>query len=143
MAWTYDITTTLGKVRFLVGDTDTNDQLLSDAEVNFCLAENGNQYMAASLACEAIAMKVGQRLTVKGSVAIDQDQQYQHWMTQAKKLRARGSRVVPFAGGISVADKEAREADEDRVKPSFARDMQTTPGDPFGVIEPDLTRIGQ
>jgi len=47
---------------------------------------------------------------------------------------SRASRGVMYAGGISVADKQTQEADTDRVKPRYERDMFRFPGvqDPTG-----------
>lgn len=36
--------------------------------------------------------------------------------------------VAPYAGGISIADKESRESDSDRVRPAFTRDDFAYPG---------------
>lgn len=140
MTWTYDLTNTIGKVRLLIGDTDTLDQLLQDGEIQFFLDEEGNKYLAASRACNAIALTVGQRLTVKGDVGIDQDEQYKHWVQMAADLKRRGQRgAAPFAGGISQAVKETQEDDDDRVKPSFTRQLHVPPGESLGAVEPDLT----
>jgi len=47
---------------------------------------------------------------------------------------SRASRGVMYAGGISVADKQSRETDTDRVRPRFERSMFEFPGvvDPTG-----------
>ena len=37
MAFTYDISTNRGKVRFLVGDTDATDYFLEDNEIDYLL----------------------------------------------------------------------------------------------------------
>ncbi len=37
------------------------------------------------------------------------------------------SRARPWAGGISVCDKESAQSDSDRVKPRFGRDMHSDP----------------
>jgi hypothetical protein len=43
------------KVRFLIGDTDTTDQLLSDEEINYTLVESGSIYQAAHDSAYAVA----------------------------------------------------------------------------------------
>lgn len=56
MAWTYDITTNRGKVRFLSTDSDTLNQIFDDSEIDFCLTTTGNDiYEAAALTCETWA----------------------------------------------------------------------------------------
>ena len=61
MAWTYSgdpASTPRDKVRFLVGDTDTDNQLINDAEIAFLIAEWGTDYYFVAIqACHAIAGK--------------------------------------------------------------------------------------
>jgi hypothetical protein len=42
-------------VRLMVGDTDNDDLLLSDAEIDYCLKRNKDKVMAAAECAEAIA----------------------------------------------------------------------------------------
>lgn len=56
MAWTYDITTDRGKVRFLSTDSDTTNQVFDDSEIDACLTlAPSNVFAAAALACETWA----------------------------------------------------------------------------------------
>ena len=59
MAFTYDPTTSRGKVRLLVADTDEEtqtNQIFTDAEVDaFLVLENNEVHTAAAAACESIA----------------------------------------------------------------------------------------
>jgi hypothetical protein len=60
MAWTYDgtdIETDLNYVRLRVGDTDTNDQQLTDEEITSLLAMTDNKILAASWAANMICAK--------------------------------------------------------------------------------------
>jgi hypothetical protein len=128
MTWTYASNFSLSrdKVRWLVGDTDTNDQLVTDEEIAFALTEDSNVYTVAASVCESIAMKVGARLTVNANGSkIDADEQYKHWMDRASSLREKAvsSGVASFAGGLSIAGKDAVEDDTDRVAPSFTRSL--------------------
>ncbi|MGH2352480.1 MAG: hypothetical protein ACRDJN_12800 [Chloroflexota bacterium] len=43
----------------------------------------------------------------------------------AAEVGLTGALPVPYAGGISVADKQQRRHDPDRVKPAFGRDLFT------------------
>lgn len=76
MTFTYDASTDAGKVRLLIGDTDTDDvdrQIFSDAEISAFLAmQSGVVALAAADALEAIAtrqalilkvVKIGDRQT--------------------------------------------------------------------------------
>ena len=54
MTWTYNLALTADKdkVRLLVEDTDTDDQLAQDEEINFLLIEAGGSiYRAAAAIC--------------------------------------------------------------------------------------------
>ena len=59
MSFTYDPTTDRGKVRLLLGDTDTAtaaNQIFSDAEIDaFLSIESGEVYAAAAAGCESLA----------------------------------------------------------------------------------------
>ena len=57
MAYTYDLTTNIGKVRLLIGDTDitpTTDAQFNDEEIQYFLAaHDGNINLAAAMALGA------------------------------------------------------------------------------------------
>lgn len=56
MAFTYDVTTTEGRVRLLIGDTVNSGHLFEDSEISAFLSLNGdNVRLAAASALEAIA----------------------------------------------------------------------------------------
>lgn len=130
MTWTYDpdVTEDRDKIRFFLQDTDDNDQLITDEEIAFTLTEYGdNIYRAAAVISRSIALQLGRRPSVRlAQAGLDADEQYQHYMAIAKEMESkalsRGATGV-FAGGISKADKETREADTDRVAPAFTADL--------------------
>lgn len=65
MTWSYSgdpNKSELDKVRFLCGDTDVNDQLLSDEEINFLLMIKGTPERAAEEACLAIMAKLAREV---------------------------------------------------------------------------------
>ncbi|GAG70401.1 unnamed protein product [marine sediment metagenome] len=54
MSLPYDITTNVGKVRLIIGDTDATDYVFSDAEITYFLTANSNNLnLAAADALEA------------------------------------------------------------------------------------------
>ena len=58
MSLPYDVTTNIGKVRLVIGDTDATDYVFSDDELNYFLTKNSNSInMAAADALEAWAAK--------------------------------------------------------------------------------------
>ena len=57
MTWTYSGNpgaSTLDEVRFLIQDTNTNDQLLQDEELNYLITSYGDPYSAAVAAVSAL-----------------------------------------------------------------------------------------
>jgi len=59
MTTTYDITTDVGKVRLLIGDTNIADAQFSDEEIQIFLDLNdGSLYLAAANALEAWASQI-------------------------------------------------------------------------------------
>lgn len=49
--FTYNVSTNLGKVRMMIGDTDSTTALLTDEEINAFLSMNGNDLYATASAC--------------------------------------------------------------------------------------------
>ena len=60
MTWSYSgnpASSNRDSVRFLIFDTDTNDQLLSNEEIDYVLTKETNVHMAAAMCAEALAAK--------------------------------------------------------------------------------------
>lgn len=49
MAATYDISTSVGRVRFYIGDTDTANALFQDEEISFVLSDLGSDVKSAAI----------------------------------------------------------------------------------------------
>lgn len=61
MTWTYSGNpgaSTLDEVRFLIQDTNTNDQLLQDEELNYLITSYGDPYSAAVAAVSALIARL-------------------------------------------------------------------------------------
>jgi len=117
-------------VRFLVGDTDKCEPQLDDREIDFLLIQDGNPISAAACAADALAAKYARQVdNDSGSNSDSASQRSTAYLALAAELRRKLGRraVAPFCGGISVADKQTRENDSDRVAPSFTRDMNDNP----------------
>src|SRR3990172_6674772 len=132
MTWTYsstDLSTDLAKVRSLTGDTDTNDQQLTDEEIDFYLDNAGNLYYAAANASEALAGKYQRRVDKSvGRASLAASQRAKGYRAQA----AVYSGITPYVGGISESDKDAIEDDSDRVRPLFVKGWDDIPGTGIG-----------
>jgi len=134
MAWTYSGNPTssdLDAVRFYVGDTDQNDQLLQDAEINFLLSESPRPIAAAARAAQVICSKMS-RLVDEKFETIDNklSQRATAFQMLAIKLEKQALKTVgmgpPSAGGLLVTEVEEAQRQENRVKPTFKRDQFAT-----------------
>lgn len=149
MAWTYSgdpASSEKDYVRFLVGDTDTNDQLVQDEEIEAVLADEGNVSLAAAIIAEAIAGKYSRLADISvGKTSISYSQRAASYLALATRLRKQSKqkaifRVRPYAGGISRSDKENVENNDDRVKPIFEKDLFKNPytTDPISPDDDEL-----
>lgn len=142
MAWSYtssDLTPTtdagrLNIVRLLIGDTNTTDQQMQDAEITFALAQNSNNtYMAASWACRALVSKFARMVTTQldGALSADYSDLMMHYQQLADTLeyqgKTSGASLGVRAGGITKTSIEAARADTNRIEGSFRRDQFKNP----------------
>jgi hypothetical protein len=101
MAWTYSgdpSTSDKDKVRFLVGDTDTDDQLLNDAEINYCISQAGGSiYQSAHDAAYAVAGKFSRMATSKsvGDMSLSYSDRAKAYFDLANELLELGARREP------------------------------------------------
>lgn len=134
MTWTYTgnpAASPKDAVRFRVGDTDFDDQLLQDEEILYLLGTEATVIQAAARAADGIAARFS-RLSDKavGDLRISFSQKSAQYRQLAMDLRSEAgiSMAIPFAGGISRSQKETQEADADRVQPSFKVGLDDHPG---------------
>jgi hypothetical protein len=94
------------------------------------------------MAAEAIAAKYARMVTnsqsdVHGNHILTRNysDRFKHYKELAKTLDQRRSSTAlasggagVYAGGISIADKETRSSDTDRIAPAFTRDLHSVPG---------------
>jgi len=113
---TYDdnLSTDRDKVRFLVGDTDDDNQMLSDNEITFLLTQEGDSFLlAAASGCEAIAAKFARDVNFRFSTMWqDSSDAYDHYMTLSKKYRMESERNTGqpiFTFNENISDGEAPE----------------------------------
>jgi hypothetical protein len=133
MTWTYGGDPSANdrdEVRFLVGDIDTNDQLVSDEEIAYAVAEGGSNYIAAAIVSETIAAQFARDVDFRNGPAQEwASQRYEHFSRKATDLRKRGGALVkPRFGGQSLADKRSLGDDSDVPQPYFSRGMSDMPG---------------
>ncbi len=137
---TYDssLSTSRDKVRFLIGDTSNSSatELLADGEITWLLSEESSDvYRTAVAAAEAVAAKFSRLAdTSVGDTSVSASQKAEAYRKLAADLRTKAlerGTAAPFAGGISISDRDTREADTDRPAMAFdrLRPEQTDPAD--------------
>ena len=125
------VSSDLDRVRFLVGDTDMDDILCQDGEINFVISNHGgNVFLAAADVAEAIAAKFARKCDkAVGDLQLSLSQKSEAYRDMSDRLRTHGSILcVPTAGGISISEKEAAEDDTDRFGSPFSTDQFSHPG---------------
>jgi len=143
MAWTYDETdldktTAAGRlnvVRLLIGDTDTNDQLIKNEEITFALSEsNDNVYFAGSWAAGTIAAQFARRVDTKldGALSSNYSDLAKQYKALSADLREQGQKYSMTstslrAGGISSAAIDAAQALTDRPSAAFSKGQFDNP----------------
>ena len=136
MAWTYDNPTSSNKdaVRFLVGDTEAADPLVTDEEIEFFLEEfPSSNYHAAAEVAESIAAKFSREVAHSGDgLSYAAEQLQQNYAALAERLRKQGRRrfrsgMGPYVGGISRREREMADADKDKIPSAFRSEMHDHP----------------
>lgn len=96
MTFTYDLSTTNGKVRFEIGDTVQASAMLTDEEIAYALGENGSSVLvtAASL-CETLAMKFARDVDFSmDGQSVSASQKSKQYLALAATLRRRAGQGV-------------------------------------------------
>lgn len=132
MTFTYSTTTLntdLGKIRLIIGDTNSNDQILQDEEINYASTSTYSLREAAAVAAEFAAAKYarGADKTV-GPLSISLSQKAEQMRALAATIRiSSAAETLPFAGGISISRMDTVQEDTDRVETSFNVGMMDNP----------------
>lgn len=156
MTWTYSgdpATNARDSIRFLTGDTDTNDQLINDEEIAWV----NNQVTGSDSATTAlyeVAYRVMLAIASKfsrladqsvGELSVSMSQKAEAAREQAAQLKVlalrEGSVPTPYLGGMSVSDKEIDDENSDMVRPSFRRGQFIDRRDGGGIVA-DFGPIG-
>lgn len=125
MTWSYDTALTADKdvVRLLIGDTDTNDQQLSDEEILYFLTQETDPYLAAARAARSLQSKFARMVDTKvESVSKSYSQKSLAYGALAEDLvRQAGSTSIPSPGvsGVSVSDMKSKRSETDRPREKF------------------------
>lgn len=125
--WTYASPATDEKdaVRFLIGDTDSRRQLISDEEILWAISDAGNRYSAAATCCRLL----GSEAATAGSVTVGDmseggGRDAAGWMSLAaeydRKAVTIGAPPTPHLGGESLTRRDTVARETDRRPPIFA-----------------------
>jgi hypothetical protein len=108
-------------VRFLVGDTNPLRPLLDDREVDYAIAQNPNQNLAAALLAEHLFGRFASQSDISvGPVSKAFSKAAELMKAKSEQLRADACRNArPSFPAIFVADKKALECDESLTRPQF------------------------
>lgn len=121
-------------VRFYVNDTDVSNPALTDNEVLYLLAEEGDDALrAAARAAEVLAAKASSEADTKqvGPLKLSYTYKARRYGELASVLWRRANTSATsggvYAGGISRTDKADKALDTDRTIPAFEKDMMDYP----------------
>lgn len=139
--WSYTAdpsTNPIDAVRMEIGDTDQADPQLQDEEIGYMLSQNGTPLWAAVSCCSALAAKYARQADKRlGKTAISAGQRMQHYLDLEKLLRRRAvSMVTPYAGGMSIAERDTFANDTDKVRPAFTKDLHDDGLDQMPPVTP-------
>lgn len=128
MTWSYDdsLPTDRDKVRFRIGDTDSEEELLSNETLDALLVIRNDVVLASIDAVQAILAKFAREIDRQAlGLGGPRSQKTTHYENLLKVLRAeadKGSTGV-FYGGATIAAKNAALADTTRPRPPFRIDQ--------------------
>ncbi len=143
MTWTYDSSapgdTDRDQIRLMIGDVDTTDQQLTDEEIAYYVTTYTTVGASAVAAARAIMARYA-RLVSKsvGDLRISLSDRHTHYKELVAYLESVAESSDPwqvYAGGQSVAEIDADDADTDLPTSSFRRGQfdipRRSPRDPF------------
>lgn len=138
MSYSDALSSPLDEVRHLIGDTDIDEPLFSDAEIMYEIGKASDSVTVAARACCRAMMARYARMadTSELDLSVKASQLYDHAKDLLNTLQhsSGGSLdVLPYAGGISNADIFARVSNSDRHVGVFEGSRILRPTDRYGV----------
>ena len=119
------------RVRRMIGDTNSSDQLLDDSALSDYLDDYGNIYAAAAAACDDLAAlmarEVDQSITGMSLKSSDMFTHYEKLAANIRKRALRAGYVTVKAGGVKKADVDANRQDDNVMQSTFRTDLQDIP----------------
>ena len=129
ISWSYSgnpAASNLDEVRWWIGDTDTDDQQLQDAEINFAISATGDNKRAAAWCARALKAKYSREVDIRtgadGEFRANLSSLAKAYGELADFLESSAAEyAAPWSGAISIDDKNDQKKDSDRVAPFFDR----------------------
>jgi len=130
----------ISMVRFLVGDVDASNPILTDSEIQALVSLQPIISFAAASAADTIAARFSIQVdTAIGKTKVSLSQRSAHFTKLANRLRKTAGDLpggdgtgVPtvnmVVSGLSISQNAAMASDTDRVQPSFTIGMDDDPG---------------
>jgi hypothetical protein len=126
VSWSYSdsLTTNTDKVRLKIGDTDTNDQLLSNETIEALLTEHNNDLDLTAISCVRAIIAQFNRTIDRNAAGMTANRSIivENYRQLLKELLAanRGNSGARYKGSFSRDRQETIEDDSDFILP-FAR----------------------
>ncbi len=100
MAYDETLPDNCNKVRFLIGDTDSDDPMLKDTEIEYCITvENSDLFFAAARCCETVASRFARDVDYRFSTLWQNaGDAFDHYMALAERLRKSDQSVFDGIG---------------------------------------------
>lgn len=142
--WTYSgdpAASDVDAVRFLVTDTDTADQLVSDEEILYVVGQQGSVKRAAAAIARQLAGQFARKATDKavGDLRLQWRDRTAQFYDLADRLEAEANRGsgVPMAGGTSRSRVQSVRDSTSLLDPSFTVGQHDYPGTTTVAFEAD------
>ena len=123
MAFTYDLSTDIGKQRLACGDTIATDILLQDDEHQVCIdlyGANAEAQLQALYAIRAKWMRDFDRSSI--GLSASRSQRFTQVSDVIKTMESiRNRRAVAYLYGTLTSEKTSERSDPDRIQPVFRR----------------------
>lgn len=139
MSWSYSgdpSESALDEVRFYCQDTDSNDQLITDEEIQFLIDQwtpvNESNLYVAAVACEVIASKFAREVSYSADgVSVGTNELQQKYESLALSLRDQYKAMTSVVGDPSVGGILYGENYDNSIKPLvWAKGMHDNPRGP-------------
>lgn len=131
MSWTYSGDPSLSSkdaIRFLVGDTNEDEPLATNEEIEWALSQNSNIYAAASVIADGISTYFTRCADAEeiGPIKTSFNNRVKFYTTRSAQLLAKAgtkSSLAVYGGGIDIADKVQVASDSTLTGSNFAIGM--------------------